>query len=99
MHHMAFVRNDVLRKVMNTSNRGNYDSLPEFASRFAAWRPSSPPVHPHPYFQSLFKGCEVRDNTFGIPFVETAKGLVMVTSEVLPEAPDKKSRKKGKRRK
>lgn len=99
---MAFVRNDVLRKVMNTSNRGNYDDIGAFARTFAAWRPGRPPVHPHPYFQALFKDCVVRENRFNVPFTETASGLVTISSEVAPDrgaGTRKKRRKKGKGKK
>lgn len=83
MHHYALVRNDVARKVLNTSNRGNYSALTEFVAAFAAWKPGNKPVHPHPYFAELFKRSAVVDNPFGIQVREdAASGIVTVVSEL-----------------
>ena len=57
MHHMTFVRKDIRMKMMNVSNRANYNSnVDNFIEQFEKWTPEKGILHPHPhiYYKALF---------------------------------------------
>ena len=66
MHHFSFVRADIRPKLMNVTNRGNYEDVELFYRRFQAWKPGDAVIHPHPYFRKLWQEAHVCDNEFGI---------------------------------
>jgi len=68
MYHMSFVRKDMRRKMMNVSNRGNYqyNDLESFLQKFETWTPENGILHPHPFFQSHYKYIETIPNYFDI---------------------------------
>ena len=67
---MTFVRKNVAVKLENTSNRANYGNnvrcsafcvvvlissqIAPFIDRFAAWKPTDRPIHPHPHIGVQF---------------------------------------------
>lgn len=68
MHHMSMVRKDMRSKVMNVSNKGNYAKIDQFLEAFEKWKEGDPIVHPHPFYQGIFKKVEKVENIFGIKF-------------------------------
>ncbi len=66
MYHYSFVRKSIESKVMNVSNRNNYNDIREFLMKFESWTPSKPLIHPHPYFKRLFTETKIVDNFFNI---------------------------------
>ena len=72
MHHMSFVRRDIRKKILNTSNRGNYgggkmEEVLQFIREFQQWTPDKPLIHPHSHFKNSFNRVEQRDNIFNVP--------------------------------
>jgi hypothetical protein len=74
MHHFSFVRRNIRAKLLNVSNRQNYEGggapehLEQFARSFDAWQPSHGVLHPHPFFKQAFKRTRTVPNVFGIDF-------------------------------
>ena len=67
MYHYSFVRLNILSKVLNVTNRGNYEhDLRAFLSSWPSWRPGQPLFHPHPYFSDRFKRTRIVPNWFDI---------------------------------
>jgi len=70
MHHMSFVRLNIERKLLNVSNRANFEqtsassssgggggsgrALHEFIKAFHQWTPEMGVIHPHPILKKLF---------------------------------------------
>jgi hypothetical protein len=50
MHHLTFVRKDIKMKMMNVSNRANYNlaNVDNFVDQFEKWTPEKGILHPHP---------------------------------------------------
>lgn len=72
MHHMSFIRRDIRKKILNTSNRGNYgggkmEEVLQFIREFQHWTPELPLIHPHPHFKNSFTRVEQRANVFNVP--------------------------------
>ena len=66
MYHYSFVRKSIESKVMNVSNRNNYNDVRQFLNKFKSWSPSKPLIHPHPYFKKLFQKTRIVKNFFNI---------------------------------
>ena len=68
MYHYSFVRLNIAKKIMNVTNRGNYNQheLNEFIQRFPKWTQGLPVVHPHPYFKETFQTTRMVPNWFNI---------------------------------
>jgi len=68
MYHYSFVRLNILSKLINVTNRGNYsqDKLESFVHQFPTWTPDQPLCHPHPYFAACFKKTRMVPNWFNI---------------------------------
>ena len=74
MHHFSFVRRNIRAKLLNVSNRQNYDGggapdhLEQFARAFDKWQPSHGILHPHPFYKEAFKCTRTVPNVFEIDF-------------------------------
>lgn len=66
MFHYSLVRQNMRSKLMNVSNRQNYQDVDRFVGRFNNWKPSDGVIHPHPFFREKFKKLRVVKNWFGI---------------------------------
>ncbi len=67
MYHYSFVRRNILSKVVNVTNRGNYENdLRDFLSKWPTWRPGQPLCHPHPYFARRFQKTRIVPNWFDV---------------------------------
>jgi hypothetical protein len=68
MYHYSFVRLNILSKLVNVTNRGNYtqEKLSAFIQEFPNWTPDRPLCHPHPYFASCFQKTRIVPNWFEI---------------------------------
>jgi tetratricopeptide (TPR) repeat protein len=66
MYHYSFVRQNIRSKLLNVSNRQNYEDVDNFVARFARWTPADGVIHPHPFFREKFKNLKQVDNWFGI---------------------------------
>ena len=80
MHHLSFVRKDLRRKLLNVSNRKNYNSTEQFLKKISSWNPAKglkegdidttiENIHPHPYYKSHFKALRIVPNQFKIPLM------------------------------
>lgn len=67
MYHYSFVRRDLRKKLLNVSNRGNYEDIDDFLGALETWDPSEGILHPHPYFRQHFKEIKIVPNYFEIP--------------------------------
>lgn len=68
MYHYSFVRLNIVSKLMNVTNRGNYkqNELESFIRAFPNWSPTQPLSHPHPYFAATFTTTRMVPNWFNI---------------------------------
>ena len=71
MYHYSFVRADnCVTKLLNVSNRVNYDGCKEgiddFVKNWSTFEPPGRAPHPHPYFRTSFTDSQRVENWFGI---------------------------------